>query len=297
MFDIDIWDYIDEAFLLNLSKGLLFLVIALPVAFYLRKAIRVSVTGKYGPHYGMLTAKIAYYIMMVIILIVVLTEVGFSLAPLLGAAGIVGVALGFASQTSVSNVISGLFLIAEKPFEIGDIITVGDQTGIILSIDTLSVKMRTFDNRFVRIPNEMILKQVVTNITRFPIRRVDIAVGYAYKEDMERVRAVLLDIAEKNPRALQEPAPMVFFDKFGSSSIDVSFRVWTVKDDFLQTRDELSIAVKKRFDEEGIEIPFPHLSLYTGEATRAFPISNHSAVPDSKSSESPSDGPSEVPTT
>jgi small-conductance mechanosensitive channel len=272
MFEINIWDYVDEAFLLNLSKGLLFAIVALPVAFYLRRFVRVSVTSKYGPHYGMLSGKVTYYILLVIILIVFLTEIGFSLTPLLGAAGIVGVALGFASQTSVSNVISGLFLIAEKPFEIGDVVTVGTQTGIILSIDTLSVKMRTFDNRFVRIPNEMILKEVVTNITRFPIRRVDTLVGYAYKEDMERVKAVLLDIAEKNPSVLQEPEPMVFFEKFGSSSIDVTLRVWAAKEDFLRIRDEMSIAVKKRFDQEGIEIPFPHLSLYTGEATKPFPV-------------------------
>lgn len=272
MFDISIWDYIDETFWRNLTKGLLFLAIAIPVILYLRRLVRLTVTKKYGPHYGMLSGKVFYYALMGIVLMAFLTELGFSLGPLLGAAGIVGVALGFASQTSVSNVISGLFLIAEKPFEVGDVITVGDLTGAVLSIDTLSIKIRTFDNRFVRVPNEMILRQVVTNITRFPIRRMDITVGFAYKEDIDKVRELLFDIAEKNPLALQEPKPMVNFNAFANSAVELTFRVWVAKQDFLVLRDQLHFAIKKRFDDEGIEIPFPHVSLYAGEATKPFPV-------------------------
>jgi len=272
MFEIAIWDYLDESFWKNLTKGFVFLVISIPVILYFRKLVRQSVTRKYGLHYGMLSGKVFYYTLMGIVLVVFLTEIGFSLGPLLGAAGIVGVALGFASQTSVSNVISGLFLIAEKPFEVGDVITVGDLTGAVLSIDTLSIKIRTFDNRYVRIPNEMILKQIVTNVTRFPIRRIDIVVGFAYKENVDRVRALLLDIAEKNNLALQEPQPMVNFNAFGNSSVELNFRVWAAKEDFITLRDQLHMTIKKRFDQEGIEIPFPHISLYAGEASKPFPI-------------------------
>lgn len=272
MIEINIWDYLDETFWKNLTKGVLFLAITVPIILYFRKVVRQAVTRKYGVHYGMLTSKVFYYTLMGIVLMAFLTELGFSLGPLLGAAGIVGVALGFASQTSVSNVISGLFLIAEKPFEVGDVITVGDLTGAVLSIDTLSIKIRTFDNRFVRVPNEMILKQVVINITRFPIRRIDIPVGFAYKEDIERVRTILFDIAANNNLALEEPAPMVNFNSFSSSSVELMFRVWVAKTDFLALRDQLHLSIKKRFDEEGVEIPFPHVSLYTGEASKPFPI-------------------------
>lgn len=272
MIEINIWEYFDEAFWKNLAKGFIFLGLSVPLILYFRKLVRVSVTRRYGLHYGMLSSKVFYYILMGVVLMAFLTELGFSLGPLLGAAGIVGVALGFASQTSVSNVISGLFLIAEKPFEVGDVVTVGDITGAVLSIDTLSIKIRTFDNRFVRIPNEMIIKQVVTNVTRFPIRRVDIVVGFAYKEDVDRVRAVLLDIADKNNLALQEPAPMVNFNAFANSAIELNFRVWAARADFIKLRDELHMSIKKRFDQEGIEIPFPHVSLYSGEATKPFPV-------------------------
>jgi len=106
---------------------------------------------------AMLLRKAVFYVGAALILVLALRQLGFQLTALLGAAGIVGIAIGFASQTSVSNIISGLFLISEKPFAVGDVIKAGEHTGIVMSIDLLSVKIRTFDNQFVRIPNEKIL--------------------------------------------------------------------------------------------------------------------------------------------
>jgi small-conductance mechanosensitive channel len=136
-------------------------------------------------------------------------EMGFSLAVIMGAAGVLTVAIGFASQTTASNLISGLFLIGERSFEIGDIIKVGNTTGEVLSIDALSVKLRTFDNLFVRIPNETLIKSEVTTLSRFPIRRLDLQLGVAYKEDIEQVRKVLMAVADSNPLCLDEPSPAV----------------------------------------------------------------------------------------
>src|SRR5690606_3033117 len=124
---------------------------------------------------------------------------GFSLSVLLGAAGVLSVALGFASQTSASNLISGLFLIGEQPFQLGDTIKVGNTTGEVLSIDLLSVKLRTFDNLYVRIPNESLIKSEMTNLTRFPIRRFDLLIGVAYKENISQVRQIMQNVADNNP--------------------------------------------------------------------------------------------------
>ena len=120
-----------------------------------------------------------------------LRELGFDLSVVLGAAGILSVAIGFASQTSTSNLISGLFLMLERPFSIGDVIKVDSTTGEVISIDLLSVKIRTFDNLFVRSPNESMIKTQVTTLTKFPIRRADLQVGIAFKEDIERVKEIL----------------------------------------------------------------------------------------------------------
>lgn len=272
MYELNLPEFINEAFIQNFVKALVFVVIALPIAAISRRWVRKVITKNYGPHYGMLSGKVLYYSLVAIIFVVFLTEMGFQLGPLLGAAGILGIAIGFASQTSVSNIISGFFLIAEKPFEVGDIITINGTTGVVLSIDTLSVKLRMFDNKFVRIPNEMIIKSVVTNLTRFPIRRVEMKVSFAYKENIARVKGVLFDIADKNPMALQEPKPMINFEAYGASSIDLMFNVWAAKEDFLALRNTMQEEIKDRFDKEGIEIPFPHTSIYAGEASKPITV-------------------------
>jgi len=245
------------------------------LAWGLSRWIRAHVTTRYDPQKGLVSGKLIFWPLALIIAVSVLRELGFSLAPLLGAAGILGIALGFASQTSVSNIISGFFLLGEEPFKVGDVIQVGDVEGIVLTIDMLSVKIRTFDNKMVRIPNESLVKSQFTNVTHFPIRRVDITVGVAYKEDLARVRKVLLDVARTNPNVLMEPEPLVIFLGYGSSSIDFKFGVWARRESFLAVKNAIAEEVKKRFDEEGIEIPFPHVSLYAGSETTPIPVRIH----------------------
>lgn len=201
-----------------------------------------------------------------------MNEFGFKISALLGAAGVFGVAIGFASQTSVSNIISGIFLISEKPFVIGDAVEIGGTLGIVDSIDLLSIKMKTFDNRYVRIPNETMIKSEVINLTRFDIRRAQIVVGVAYKEDVRKVLDVLRDIAANISGAMTDPEPLIQVDSFGDSSININFGVWTQTSNAVNMKTELIIAVKERFDKEGIEIPFPHVSLYAGEISKPIMV-------------------------
>ena len=254
------------------AKALTLLVIGIPLVYALSRVARRLVGQQFTPQRGLVAAKVVFYPGVLLIATSVMSELGFSLAPLLGAAGIMGVALGFASQTSVSNVISGFFLIGESPFVVGDVIQVGETTGQVLSIDTLSVKLRTFDNKFVRIPNETLIKSQVTTLTRFPIRRLDVLVGVAYHEDVTRVREVLLDVANKNPIALMDPAPQVIFEGFEDSAIKLKFAVWALKEDFLGLKNSVQEDVKRRFEEAGIEIPFPHRTLYTGSRSEPFQV-------------------------
>lgn len=231
------------------------------------------VAGKrFSVHHLQLARRIAYYGVLALFVASALRELGFSLTVLMGAAGVLTVAIGFASQTSASNLISGLFLIGERPFEVGDIIRVGNTTGEVLSIDALSVKLRTFDNLFVRIPNETLIKSEVTTLTRFPIRRLDLTLGVAYKEDVEQVRRVLMDLADRNALCLDEPPPLFIFTGFGDSALQIQFSVWATQQNFLALRNSITAEIKRAFDEAGIEIPFPHRSLYAGEATKPFPI-------------------------
>jgi small-conductance mechanosensitive channel len=220
----------------------------------------------------MLVQRIIAYVLFGIITSWVLHVLGFSLSVLIGAAGILTVALGFASQTSVSNIISGLFLISEKPFVVGNVIEVDGTSGEILSIDLLSVKLRTFDNLYVRIPNETMLKTKVINKSKFPIRRLDMQVGVAYKENIDNVRDVLFAMATLNPLCLEEPPPLFIFVGYGDSSLDIQFSVWFKRENFLDLRNSIYQDIKQAFDANDIEIPFPHRTLYTGAVTEPFPI-------------------------
>ncbi len=254
-------------------RPLFVVIIGFPIIYWLSKLLRKRITQKFDGQKALIVQKIVLYGGTILISLTVLKELGFSLTTLLGAAGIAGVAIGFASQTSLSNVISGFFLMGEKPFVVGDVITVNDVTGEVLSIDTLSVKIRLFDNKYVRIPNETLLKSQVTTITKFPIRRVDTMVSVAYKEDLTRVKEILNGIASDNPLVLENPPALIIMQGFGSSSIDMLFVVWVQKTDFLAVKNAVFETIKKRFDEEGIEIPFPHLSIYKGSVTDPIPVS------------------------
>lgn len=256
----------------NLLHVIILLAIGIPILIVLKRWVQNIVSRRYAPHYSMISGRLVYYLGVAILIIQSIKWLGFDITPILGAAGIVGIALGFASQTSVSNLISGLFLIAEQPFKINDIITVNTTTGIVLSIDLMSVKLRTFDNKYVRIPNESLIKNQMTNNTKFDIRRVDASIGVAYKEDIGRVKETLMKVAENNEYALKEPEPLIIFDKFGTSSIDFLFVVWTQTTTWLKLKNSLHEEIKVAFDREGIEIPFPHVTMYTGKVTEPFPV-------------------------
>ncbi len=236
------------------------------------KGVRRLLQKHADDHYLQLWQRGAFYLVLTLFLISALHELGFDLGILLGAAGIFTVALGFASQTAASNLISGLFLLFEKPYKLGDIIRVGSTTGEVLSIDLLSLKLRTFDNLYVRIPNETLIKSETTTITKFPIRRLDIQLGVAYKENIERVRDALARVAHANPLCLEEPKPLFIFQEFGESSLNMQFSVWAKRESFLDLKNSIHEEIKAEFDAIGIEIPFPHRTLYAGSETEPFPV-------------------------
>jgi len=248
------------------------IVIGFPLLLILVSASGKAMKKRLSAQGNMLLRKGIFYAGSLFIILAVIYQLGYRLTAFLGAAGIAGIAIGFASQTSISNIISGLFLISERPFEVGDIIQVGDTRGMVLSIDLLSVKLRTFDNQFVRMPNETLIKTEVKNFTHFPIRRLDINISVAYKEDVCRVEDILFDIAANNPFCLDEPEPIVRFTNFGDSALEFLFALWCVKDDYIKLRNKVMKEIKERFDTEGIEIPFPHRTLYTGSMTEPFPV-------------------------
>jgi small-conductance mechanosensitive channel len=265
-------EMLDDSHLLSIAQAILLLLFGYIAGRIVSTTLVKLIHKGMTPHGEQVLKRSVFYGIFGLFAISALKQLGFDLSALLGAAGIFTVAIGFASQTSASNLISGLFLMIERPFSITDVIRVGDTTGEVISIDLLSVKLRTFDNLFVRIPNETMIKTEVTTLTKYPIRRADLKVGIAYKEDISRVKTILTEMAKKNPLCLEEPAPLFIITGFGNSSIDIQFSVWAQRENFLKLKNSLYEETKNAFDREGIEIPFPHVSLYAGSATQPIPI-------------------------
>lgn len=248
----------------NLFKVLTALVILL--VFYivyrlLLKGIKKFPGEKMNPHRKMLLSRAAKYLFFVACVMYVCNLIGIKLDAIWGAAGIAGVAIGFAAQTSVSNLISGLFVLTEGTLKVGDVIIVGDITGIVDQISLLSVQVHTYDNQMVRIPNSSIINSNLINNSYHSSRRMTINVSIQYEADMEKALAALQKAPSMCPTVLAEPAPAVWFDGFGDSGINMTVAAWFKPADFLQTKNDLYIAMKKVLDEAGIEIPFNQLDV------------------------------------
>lgn len=265
-------DFLESELLWKLAASAAILVGGFIVISALnRVALRLA-----GPRLGsqgvMVLKKLIRYLGFAFVCILALNQVGLNLGAILGAAGVAGIAIGFAAQTSLSNIISGFFLIGERPFELGDIIEVDGISGTVDSIGLLSLTLRTFDNRSVRIPNETLVKTKVINVTRHPIRRFNLDIGVAYDENIGHVLNVLRDVAEGNIQCLDEPEPLIVFTGFGDSSLNFLLGAWCLQEDYGTLRNSLPRELKERFDAEDIEIPFPHLTLAAGKAVEPIPV-------------------------
>lgn len=242
---------------LTLVRVFVVLLLSFIVARISRAAIARLMARRSSPQAVMVARRLVFYGIMTLAVVSALRELGFDLSVLLGAAGILTVAIGFASQTSASNLISGLFLIGEQPFVIGDVIKVGETTGEVLAIDLLSVKLRTFDNLYVRVPNESLVKSQIVNLTHFPIRRADLKLQVARKQDLARVRAILIDVAERNPLAMEEPKPLFLVEGITEFAQVLQFSVWGRREAFIDMKTTMQQEVEEALQREGVLLPVP----------------------------------------
>ena len=227
----------------------------------IEKGVRKSKLPKFNTHKKEILLRFIKYLFYTIIVLQILGLFGINFSALWGAAGIAGVAIGFAAQTSVSNLISGLFVITEGSLKLGDLIEVGDTKGIVDSINLLSVRVHTLDNQMVRIPNSTIIDSNLINISYHKHRRLVIGVSISYDTDMRKALEILMTAPALCPTVLKDPEPGAWFTGFGASSIDMELAVWFNEDDFRQTKNDIFIAVKKVFDDAKIDIPFNQLDV------------------------------------
>ena len=210
---------------------------------------------------SLILIKFLRYIFYIVIVMYVLSLFGVKLSAIWGAAGIAGVAIGFAAQTSVSNLISGLFVLTEGAIKIGDTIIVDGITGVVDSINLISVTVHTLDNEMVRIPNSTIINTNLMNKSFHSKRRLTVTCPIAYGNDLQLALDTYLKAANDCETVLKDPAPAAWIDKFGDSGIDITVAVWFDPKDFLKTKSDLHIAITKEKALAGLETPFNRLDV------------------------------------
>ena len=224
---------------------------------------------------GGIIRKTAAIVIWALAVAMALREVGFDIAPILAGAGVVGLAVGFGAQNLVRDVITGLFMLMENQISVNDIAIINGSGGLVQEMNLRTTVLRGLDGTVHVFPNGAIT--TLSNMTReFSYYVFD--VGIAYKEDTDRVVEILNEIAEEMRqeeqfrRLILEPLDVLGVDSFGDSAVVVKVRLKTVPSKQWQVGRAMNRRIKKRFDEEGIEIPFPHQSLYFGEASMPFKL-------------------------
>lgn len=212
---------------------------------------------------AMLVDRVYRLTVLTFALVMAADQVGINVGAALAGIGVVGLAIGFAAQDSLANVIAGFLIFIDKPFEVGDWVTVAENYGAVSDITMRSTRIRTNRNTYVVIPNKTIIDSVLVNHSKHGETRVDVPIGIAYKESIGRAREVLLAVARGIDGVVAKPAPDLVVAALGGSSVDLKVRVWI--DDASREQPiyfRLMELGKLALDEAGIQIPYPHLQLF-----------------------------------
>lgn len=243
----------------NLFKiiGIFLTILVISLIFWIiRSSLKKILTPRLNKHQMSLVRRIIHYAYYVAIVVYVLGVFGIKLSAIWGAAGIAGVAVGFAAQTSFSNLISGLFILSERTMKIGDYISVDGVSGTIDSIGLLSVQIHNLDNQLIRIPNSSIINSNLQNNNFYDKRRMSFAISISYDTDMSVAIEELRKVPAMCPTVLKDPEFAVWYDGFGDSGINMTLAVWFNPSDLIKTKNDVFIAMKKVFDDAKIEIPY-----------------------------------------
>ena len=194
--------------------------------------------------------------------LIALAQVGISLGPLLAGLGVVGFIVGFALQDTLSNFAAGMLILIYRPFDVDDFVEVGGVSGKVSHMSLVNTTILTLDNQTIVVPNGKIWGDVIKNVTAQKARRIDMVFGISYSDDIPKTEKILQEILESHDSVLDDPEPIVRVHELGDSSVNFAVRPWVKTDDYFETYWAITRAVKMRFDEEGISIPFPQTDVH-----------------------------------
>lgn len=267
-----VFEILDTQLMDGLSVwGLLVIGIIVFAGVVIARIARMIFKKKFAPNMPVHTAKtlnkLIYYGIIIIFLLAATASQGFDIGGLVVGAGFMGIVIGFAAQSVVSNMISGVFMLIEKPVRQGDTVEVVDAsvTGKLIDINTFSSKIQQFDGTVVRIPNEKMFTSNLRTFILSEVRRSEVTVGIGYGENIDNAISVIKNAIETNVvYSLMEPAPQFSISELADNSVNILVRVWYPRDDLLEVMPNLLKVIKNALDEAKIEIPFPQRVVWQG---------------------------------
>jgi small-conductance mechanosensitive channel len=203
--------------------------------------------------------KLIYYGIIIVTLLAVITSQGIDLSGLMVAGGIFGIVIGFAAQSVVSNLFSGIFLMFDRPAKTGDLIEIPQSNtyGRLMDITIFSTRIKLFDGSIMRVPNEKIFTSEIRNVSGSEVRRLEVTLGIAYKDDIDHAISVIKNAISRLPYVLREPKPEVWTEQLADSGVNLKVLTWIPRDEWDNVGPILLKEIKKDIDDAGIEIPFP----------------------------------------
>lgn len=240
-------------YILALVMIIISIILAKGFSMFLKKSLR----DKFDKDRLGILLKGSYYGIIIIAIIMVLPILGIDTSGLLVAGGVTGIIIGFASQSIVGNLISGLFIMAERPIKIGSEVEIDGIRGFVEDIGIMSTILRNYDGLYIRIPNEKVFTNNIINVSANIARRIEYSIGIRFTDDADRAIKIIKDLVEDHPYILKHPSPDVFVDNFSESSVIVMMRAWAPVSQWYETKKELLLKIKLSLEKEGIKIPYP----------------------------------------
>jgi small conductance mechanosensitive channel len=248
---------------INIVLALVIFIVGKWIAKLLKKlCVKAMETSKMDPILVGFLSNIVYYLLMVAVIITAIGQLGVQTTSFIAVLGAAGLAVGLALQGSLSNFASGVLIIMFRPFKIGDAVEAGGVFGVIDEIGILVTKMHTPDNKGIIIPNSSIMGGHIVNFAAHETRRCDMVFGIGYSDDIDKAKAILTDIIEKDDRCLKDPAVTIAVSELADSSVNFVCRPWVKGADYWGVFFDTHEAVKKAFDAQGVSIPFPQTDVH-----------------------------------
>lgn len=247
-------------FLILLVAYLLAKILALVVNWLLERKVKLSRLAE------RLIASTIKNVLMLVGFAVALTALEIDVTPILAAIGATGLVVGLALQGTLSNFASGLMILINRPFDVGDVVSAGGVTGTVHQMNLVSTTFHTFDNQTIHVPNNEIWNNVITNITGNDTRRVDLEFGVGYDDDFEKAEQIIEGVVRDHELVLPDPEPVIVTHALGDSSVNIVCRPWTETGNWWKVKTDVVREVKRRFDQAGISIPFPQQDVHIHQA-------------------------------